>query len=75
MIKVRGSYARIEILFWDVLFWLMKGLQHLRDGWITFTQYIQPSLKIHIALLFCVCTIGLGVGFVIGYVKVHLLGW
>lgn len=75
MIKVRVNYTRIEILFWDAIFRLMKGLQNIRDCWIDFVHYIKPSLKLHITLLFSTCTIGLGVGFVMGVIKLYFSGW
>jgi hypothetical protein len=75
MVKVRGGYARLEILFWDMLFWLMKGMQHLRDSWTSFIHVIQPSLKTHLVLFVCICALGLGAGFAIGYLQTHLSGW
>ena len=75
MIKARVSNPRIEILFWDMIFRLMKGLQHIRDTWIDFVHYIRPSLKTHLALLFSVCTIGLGFGFALGALKLFVSGW
>jgi hypothetical protein len=75
MIKARASYARFEIIFWDMLFWLMKGLQHIRDTWISFIRPIHPSARLHLVFLFCVCILGFGLGFVIGYLKVNVPGW
>ena len=72
MIKAQGSYARCEIVFWDMLFWLMKALQGIRDIWIKISCQFNPSLRRHLFVLFCACSLGLILGFSAGYWKVFL---
>jgi hypothetical protein len=72
MIKAQSSYARCEIVFWDLLFWLMKALQRIRDIWIKMTSHLTPSLKFNLVLLFCACSLGLILGFSAGYWKAYL---
>lgn len=72
MIKAHGSYARCEIVFWDLLFWLMKALQRIRDIWINFSCQLNPSLRLHLLWLFCVCALGLILGFSAGYWRAFL---
>jgi hypothetical protein len=75
MIKVHICPPQFEILFWDVIFWVMKILQHLRDRWIAFVYFIKPKIRLHLILLICISAFGLGLGFVIGYFRVNLPGW
>jgi hypothetical protein len=75
MIKVHICPPRFEILFWDVIFWVMKILQRLRDRWIAFVYFIKPTIRYHLIFLMCVSAIGLLLGFAIGYFRVNLHGW
>jgi hypothetical protein len=72
MVKTQGSYARFEIIFWDMLFWVMKALQGLRDIWVKISSLLNPSLRIHLFLFFIVCSFGLILGFGLGYWKAFI---
>lgn len=74
MIKVKVSQAQVEILFWEVLFWLMKGLQYLRNSWMAFLVHIRPSIRKHLTLLILVGMLGFGMGFAIGYLRIRFSG-
>lgn len=69
MIKVQGNYDRLEIFFWDLVFWAMKVLQGLRNTWIKTLNRIMPSLKVHLFWLLVVCSFGLVFGFFLGLGK------
>jgi hypothetical protein len=69
MVKAQGSYARLEILFWDLLFWAMKALQGLRDTWLRIANRISPALRYQIVMLLVVCASGLIFGFCLGFWK------
>jgi hypothetical protein len=75
MIKVRIHSSRFEILFWVVIFWVMKILQHIRDRWVAFAYFIQPKIRLHLFFVICLSVLGLGLGFAIGYYRVNLRGW
>jgi hypothetical protein len=75
MIKVRISPPRFEILFWDVIFWVMKLLQRLRDRWLELVYFIQPKIRLHIFLLILIACLGLGLGFAFGYFRASWRGW
>jgi hypothetical protein len=75
MLKVRIHPPQIEILFWDLIFWLMKILQRIRDQWISFVGYIRPKIRLHLLWLICVSALGLGLGFILGFIRANLIGW
>ncbi len=75
MIKVHIKPPRFEILFWDLIFWVMKILQCLRDRWFAFVYFIKPMVRFHLVLLICISAFGFGLGFAIGYFRIYLRGW
>jgi hypothetical protein len=74
MLKGKVNYAQYEIIFWDFVIWLMKGLKQIQITWNSLVNSVFPAIAIHLILFLVVCSLGLGIGFLLGFMNIGLPG-